>query len=424
MKWKLLLPAALFLISSPAAAETLTVLPDGSGDYPTIRDALDAAADGDVVELGNGTFRGEGNRDIDFPDKAVTVRSASGDPTLCVIDCEGSDTEPRRAFRFGSVSKSEASLEGITVTGGWIGSIPWGAAVLCESGSVPRIESCLFTGNAGSAVACTTGAAPRFTDCRFIGNEGAGGGGMRTAAASPAFTGCLFSGNEATGLGGAIRGHAGTASFTDCDFIGNHAGSGGVGFMIATGLFQFHDCLFEENSAGVGGGIEAMIGTMLFDGCTFSGNHAVSGSGALSMMKMSYATVRNCTFHGNDAPLGTIIMSEWHLLLENTIIAFGNGGPAISTERGVTLTCSDLFGNEGGDWVGPYADQLGLNGNISADPLFCDPPGGDFTLSGSSPCAPFSEPNPECDLVGAHPVGCGGTAVRPSSWSGVKGLFR
>ena len=76
----------------------------------------------------------------------------------------------------------------------------------------------------------------------------------------------------------------------------------------------------------------------------------------------------------------------------------------------VELSCCTIYGNTGGNW-GTWCieDQLGTNGNISLDPLFCDLPGGDLHLLAESPCAPFSEPNPECDLIGAWPVGCGGS---------------
>jgi hypothetical protein len=57
-------------------------------------------------------------------------------------------------------------------------------------------------------------------------------------------------------------------------------------------------------------------------------------------------------------------------------------------------------GNWGINWGGS-AGQYGINGNISEDPLFCDPEAGDFTLHGDSPCAPYSAPNPECGLIGA-----------------------
>jgi hypothetical protein len=111
--------------------------------------------------------------------------------------------------------------------------------------------------------------------------------------------------------------------------------------------------------------------------------------------------------------------------IEDTIVAFSTAGGAIYCDYGGTpsLTCCDIFGNAGGDWVGPIAGQLGVNGNICEDPLFCDAANLDFTLHADSPCAPFTPPNPECDLIGAWPVGCGSTPVIATTWGRVKSQF-
>ena len=50
------------------------------------------------------------------------------------------------------------------------------------------------------------------------------------------------------------------------------------------------------------------------------------------------------------------------------------------------ISCSDGFGNAGGDWTGPIAGDLGINGNISGDPLFADSMEGDVHLRFDSPC--------------------------------------
>jgi hypothetical protein len=96
--------------------------------------------------------------------------------------------------------------------------------------------------------------------------------------------------------------------------------------------------------------------------------------------------------------------------LANTIIAFSTQGAAVgcSDNSSVTLTCCDIYGNAGGDWVGCIAGQNGINGNFSADPLFCDPGNADFTLDSRSPCLPGSHPDGvNCGLIGALGEGCG-----------------
>ena len=76
-----------------------------------------------------------------------------------------------------------------------------------------------------------------------------------------------------------------------------------------------------------------------------------------------------------------------------------------------TLTCCDIYGNAGGDWVGCIADQYGINGNISEDPLFCDLPGGDLHLNENSPCAAPQQPT--CGQIGALGIGCYSLVVCP-----------
>jgi hypothetical protein len=65
------------------------------------------------------------------------------------------------------------------------------------------------------------------------------------------------------------------------------------------------------------------------------------------------------------------------------------------------VSCTDIYGNAGGDWVGNLAGQLGVNGNISEDPLFCDAANGNLQLDFSSPCL-FAE----CGTMGAWGIGC------------------
>jgi len=55
-RWTILVLAGVLLASIPASAGTWRVELDGSGDFTTIQDALDAAADGDSILVGPGEF--------------------------------------------------------------------------------------------------------------------------------------------------------------------------------------------------------------------------------------------------------------------------------------------------------------------------------------------------------------------------------
>jgi hypothetical protein len=102
-----------------------------------------------------------------------------------------------------------------------------------------------------------------------------------------------------------------------------------------------------------------------------------------------------------------LFVERAHAILENTIIAASNDAEAIYCSAGSTvdLRCCDLYGNDGGDWVGCIAGLYGVEGNISAGPFFCDPGNGDFGLADFSPCAPDQSPG-ECGLIGAYGVAC------------------
>jgi len=110
----------LTLLTFPSFAVVYTISPDGLGDYPTIQEAVDACDLGDAVELTDGVFTGDGNRDIMYLGKEITVRSQSGDPGLCIIDCEGSEAEHHRAFYFLNLEGPEARVENLTIINGYV----------------------------------------------------------------------------------------------------------------------------------------------------------------------------------------------------------------------------------------------------------------------------------------------------------------
>ena len=88
--------AALFLATAnESPARTWYVAADGSGDHPTIQDAVNAASSGDVVLVGPGTYSDYSSRSIGsvrsaclFLKSGVTVQSESG-PALTILDPNG-----------------------------------------------------------------------------------------------------------------------------------------------------------------------------------------------------------------------------------------------------------------------------------------------------------------------------------------------
>ncbi len=176
MRWILLL-SWLALGSGPVGAATYVVRPDGTGDFPTIQAAIDATVDGDVIELADGTFTGDGNRDIDYLGKAITVRSQSGVRESCVVDCHGSPEERHRGFIFQSGEGSGSVLEGVTITNGYTSG---GGGIRCESSS-PLFVRCALIGNSafyGGGMNCWYAPSPTLRECVFDENWAEHGGGV------------------------------------------------------------------------------------------------------------------------------------------------------------------------------------------------------------------------------------------------------
>lgn len=188
----------------PCTARTWHINPDGTGDAPTIQAGIDSATSGDVIELADGTFTGPGNRDLNFFGKQIVLRSESSDPTVCIIDCQGSSAENHRGFYFDHEQGPDSIIEGITVTNGYGG---WAGGAYCPVG------------------------APTFSNCRFIANQGSEGGGICTHT-SNLIIDCYFEGNSAAS-GGAISvccDYGANATIMRCTFVGNTAMDYGGGF--------------------------------------------------------------------------------------------------------------------------------------------------------------------------------------------------
>lgn len=107
------------LLTSAAMGDTYLVKPDGTGDYPNIQAAIDAASNGDEVLLANGIFRGAGNINIEFRGKSIMVRSESGCAQDCVIEPEGIYGQPgRRGFDFIDQEGPDSIVRDLTIRGG------------------------------------------------------------------------------------------------------------------------------------------------------------------------------------------------------------------------------------------------------------------------------------------------------------------
>jgi hypothetical protein len=383
--WSALSNVTLGMTAAPGGGAIHVVRPDGSGDFPTIQAAIDSALAGDVIELEDGVFTGPGNRRIDYRGKAVTVRSVSRDPLLCVIDCEAEE----RGISFRTGEGPGSVLRGITIRNGLAsGPTGRGGGIRCE-GTAPRIISCILEnnscGNEGGGMSVFEGASPTVLGCTFRGNHSPGSGaGVLTENASLTIRDCLFESNFSEGAGGGMACWGAQAQIINCSFIDNFA--------------------LGQPSMSWGGGLNLAGSRGRVESCTFVRNMAIDGGGL--MMIGSEFEIISCTFALNSAPDGGALFLYWSQpTITHCIFCYSVEGEAIDSDAEFsTLTCCDVYGNLGGDWVGVIEGQDQLNGNLSRDPAFCDIENGDLRLRPESLCAP--ENSGGCGRIGSMPVGC------------------
>ncbi len=247
-------------------------------------------------------------------------------------------------------------------------------------------------------------------DCVFLNNTATIGTGVEIVGCPTIVRRCVFQDNQASFGAGISVTQESTAQVIDCTFTGNSAGNGGAIYVLSA-YPTIVGADFSNNSAIYSGGAANLDDSNVeFLRCTFTNNTAVTGGG-VSCITDGVTHLQLCTVSGNSATFGAnvAVFDVCQPVIDHTILSFGSVGPAISCANGPPLvTCCDVYGNAGGDWVGCIASQLGANGNFSSDPLFCGSysPDEPYTLWAGSPCAPGGSPTCGLNGIGAWPVGC------------------
>ena len=149
---------------------------------------------------------------------------------------------------------------------------------------------------------------------------------------------------------------------------------GGAGIFAENSFISINNSLIANNFSSspphnddtLTGGIVAMNSILELDNNTFYGNSGEFYGGAIHFDTSSSGIITNSIFWENEGP------------------------------EGITGVATITYSIVQGGWDG--------EGNIDADPLFCNPDSGDYTLATNSPCVGTGE---DGENMGAFGVGCG-----------------
>ncbi|MBZ0268311.1 right-handed parallel beta-helix repeat-containing protein, partial [bacterium] len=250
----------------------------------------------------------------------------------------------------------------------------------------------------GGAVFIDVDGVAAFTRCRFENGTCMEGGAVSAKEAALGFDGCTFRNNATTrtyrapGRGGAIFQEEGSLRIAGCSFEGNLADQGGGIYLFQTTAASIEGSLFAADTANGGGGALMAIGVpTTIRNTVFRDNVAAKTSGGAILFGRATLALANCTLHANVAARdGSAIYASTpiEVTLDRCIVSAGRGATALDGIDGRTmeLTCCNLSGNEGGDWVRDLAARAAEDGNVSVDPRYRDADGGNLALADDSPC--------------------------------------
>lgn len=397
--------AASFALSLSGFTKTIHV----PADFSKIQDAIDAAADGDLILVSPGRYV----ENIKFKGKAITLRSTGGcDATIL----DGNRSGPVVTFQ--DKEPPEAVLCGFTITNGY-NPTAWGGGIYITDFSAPTIEHNRIVRNEAKAgggifaMGCDsliehnvveyntatlhTGgihltslkrAVVRDNIIRYNRSLTFGGGGLSVNTGSEvdvinnviahncsnvhcggiswidpeqqrgALIGNRISDNFALGSGGGVIFEAGLHVIRDNIITNNTARSSFGGMAVISFDFGWTHYIINNLIAGnrcdfLAGGIGLAFDTHYFINNTVSENFATDEAGGILIQPWTEVIIRNCIVWGNHARIEDDEIQWW--------------------------TYPDIqYSDIRGGWPGP--------GNIDKDPRFVDPENGDFHLRRDSPC--------------------------------------
>ena len=404
MKKRLLVPVIAAVIASlvggaTGRASNPTVrCVGGPKCYPTLQAAVAAAADGDTIAIGPGTFAGGVTitKSVALKGAGASKTTIRGGGPVLTIGAFGAQTVPT------------VSIDGLTITGGNTNSSPMSVpftgkenvfaagggievppAADFRPGATLTITNSAIVGNrVGPTDSAPLGPPCPTGPCPFA---GAFGGGIDTWG-SLTVSNSVLSGNAAAGVasdadGGAIASHLGALVVTNTRVTGNSvtavAPNGrfaeGGGLFVEQGTLAVQNSVFDGNSASLTSNLPALV-----DGKPIDMN---ANSGAIHVGDEIPTTIDSTTITHNTVsavdPAGepvafdsAVLVNHSPLTMTNTVIVgnsvnavvatsadVGPGGSALEADGGGRISNSRIADNPSS--LTASAGPAGTNGGLA-----------------------------------------------------------
>lgn len=379
----------LLSLTLPALAGTIIHVP---ADQPTIQAAINAASNGDTVLVSAGTYY----ENINFSGKAITVTSTSG-PGATIIN--GQQQGP--VVTFGTNEGRASVLSGFTITNGY-GNFNAGyeGGGILMNGTSPTIQGNVITSNG----ACAEG----------MGLAANGGG--------PLIQNNIIHNNLQTGCdGGPGGGGIYVEGATNVQIVGNivvdnsdYYGGGGGMAVSGTGTVISNNVISGNQGGGIAFGSYGGDGILVQNLITNNTNGAGVSWYSEPAVLVSNTITGNSSGGASEIVAGTM---DNLLTMQNNLLIADGDTPALScgnynSSNPPAFTNNDVF-SAGASAYDPSCPSLtGVNGNITADPLFVALLSDNYRIQSGSPAINAginSAPDePKADFAG-DPRVVGGT---------------
>jgi len=427
------------LLAGAAAAATINV----PGDFAQIHDAVQAAQAGDVVLVAPGTYadcthetEGPGSTPACVIMKEGVILRGSGQAAT-IIDAQGlgrgvfvegletgavEDLQVRNSYapNYGSGILVRTTGPDFTISDVTVQDCGDGGVILINQAhaTLRRLTIQDNVAKQGGGLSIEENSRPRVEDCQILRNQAPSGAGVFIRAGSDAFLrGCVIDANvidSPFGQGGGIFIGESSPTILRCDITNNvgRGNGGGVAYQLGSGG-RMEACVIAANTVTDafvnGAGLAVDSSDPVIEGCLIADNvltgSGSDGAGVFCIFSPS-PTLIHCTIDGNATAAGgegggVMVFFGAAPVLERCIVSNSTAGKGLFCNGGsMTVSCSDVFGNAGGD------DLCGTDagGNISADPAFCGPD--DYALGAGSACLDVCG-----GAIGAYPFGCTATDV-------------